>query len=299
MSISAHQVKALRERTGAGLMDCKRALMSVNGDLEQAILAMRKSGQALADKKSNRIAAEGVVLIRITEDKTQGTLVEVNCETDFVTKQRLFLEFAHAVAECVLRTAPADLAALGTTPTVMEDQPITLEAYRHAMISKMGENIHIRRFRMMRAKNGGQVAGYVHNGSYIGVLLEMTGGNKDCAHDIAMHIAASSPLAIDKSGIPSETLAKEREIFRARAADSNKPAAIQEKMIDGQMEKYMRQHTLLGQPFIKDADQSVAQVLRAASATVTDFARFEVGEGQEKRSDNFVDEVMAQAQGKG
>ncbi len=293
MEISASQVKTLRERTGAGFMDCKRALVAASGNVEQAVEAMRKSGQAKADKKAGRIAAEGTVLMHITDDQQHGALVEINCETDFVAKQQIFREFAKSVTECVLLTAPADLDALTATPITVAHQSQTIDAHRRDMIVKTGENISIRRFRIMSAANGGQVAGYVHGGR-IGVLLTMKSGDKHCAHDIAMHIVASAPVAIDESGIPSATLDKEREIFRARAADSNKPPAIQEKMIIGQMKKYMQQITLSGQPFVKDPDQSVAQVLKAANATVVDYVRFEVGEGIEKRIDNFVDEVMAQ-----
>jgi len=288
--ITASQVKELRERTGAGMMDCKKALGETNGDMDEAIALLRKKGAASAEKKAGRIAAEGVVEIAINPEGSRGVLIEVNCETDFVAKDGSFQTFASALAQLVLDKAPASVDALNELPM---GAGTTVESARQELIAKIGENISIRRF---HAIEGGhqEVAGYVH-GTRIGVLVGMT-GSQNLGRDIAMHIAASRPVCISEADMPGDVLARERDIYTAQAAESGKPAEIVEKMVDGRVKKFLKENTLLGQPFVKNPDQSVGELLSKESASVTSMLRFEVGEGLEKRADDFVAEVMAQAQ---
>jgi len=288
MQISAAMVKELRERTGAGMMECKKALTESNGDMEAAIEAMRISGQAKAAKKSGRIAAEG--LISVARNDSGAAMVEINCETDFVSKGDDFKDFCTQIAQGALNAKPVDLAALMTT-TLPSGQ--TVEEYRSTMIGKIGENMNVRRVALY-ANPDHQLGVYLH-GTRIGVLVEMNGGSDELAKDIAMHIAASRPVCVDESQVPSELLDKEREIFKAQAAESGKPADIIEKMVVGRINKYLKEITLLGQPFVKDPDQTIQKLLQAAGAQVLRFERFEVGEGIEKKSENFADEVMQQA----
>ena len=291
MSISAATVKELRERTGAGMMECKKALVESDGDIEAAIEAMRKSGQAKAAKKSGRVAAEGVVVIELAGDGKHGVLVEINCETDFVAKDANFSAFAAAVAKTALASAAADAAALAEEP-LAGDPATTVNAAREALIAKIGENVQVRRLVRFEGVEG-ILYSYRH-GVRIGVVVELIGGDETLGHDIAMHVAASNPLCLSADEVPAEQLEKEREIFRAQAADSGKPAAIIDKMIEGRMHKFLAEVTLLGQPFVKDPDHSVEQLLKQAGARVRRFARVEVGEGIEKRIENFAEEVMAQ-----
>lgn len=290
MQISASIVKELRERTGAGMMECKKALQETGGDLDAAVEAMRKSGAAKAEKKAGRIAAEGIILIRQNPKLNRAAIVEVNCETDFVAKDANFKTFANRVADLIESKQPADLEALKNLTAGVGR---TLETERLELVAKIGENISIRRFEVI-ACTGDNIGAYLH-GVRIGVLVDIDGGDPELAKDIAMHIAASRPVCVDESGIPAEMLAREREIYRAQAADSGKPAAIIEKMIAGKARKFINENTLLGQPFVKDSDQTVAAVLQTNSARVLTFIRYEVGEGLEKKVDNFVEEVMAQA----
>lgn len=294
MQITAAMVKELRERTGAGMMECKQALVDESGDIEAAVENLRKKGQAKADKKAGRIAAEGVIGLALSADGTSGALVEVNSETDFVAKQDEFRQFADKVAERVLDERPEDLGALLTLAfEAGSDQSI--EERIRDMLMRIGENITVRRFQVM-ASDGGHVGSYVHGGR-IGVLVDVVGADGTVGKDIAMHVAASRPLAVSESDMPAGALDKEREILVAQVADSGKPPEIQEKMISGRLKKYLGEVTLLGQPFVKDPDQSVEKFLASAGAKVEAFARFEVGEGIEKRSENFAEEVMAQVQG--
>ncbi len=293
MAITASMVKALRERTGAGMMDCKQALTEADGDLDSAAALLRKRGAASADRKAGRIAAEGVVASVLADDGSKGVLVEVNCETDFVAKDASFVAFARQVAECVFANEPADVEALSG---IRLGDDGTVEQARRELVGRIGENIGIRRFVKLTAGDGRQVAGYVH-GKRIGVLVEYAAQDPELGHDLAMHVAASRPLCVAESDVPAETLAKEREIYLAQAADSGKPPEIAEKMVAGRLKKYLKEVTLLGQPFVKDPDQSVGALLQARSAQVHGFVRFEVGEGLEKRTDDFVAEVMAQAKG--
>jgi translation elongation factor Ts (EF-Ts) len=292
MAITAALVKELRERTGAGMMECKAALVEANGDIEAAIEAMRKSGQAKAAKKSGRTTAEGVVMIRIAEDGKQGVMVEINCETDFVAKDSNFLAFAEAVTVAALSSGVADAEALASQ-TLADGN--TVDAAREALIAKIGENIQVRR--LVRFDGAEGVLYSYRHGVRIGVLVELVGGDETLGRDIAMHIAASNPMCISADQVPAATLDKEREIFRAQALGSGKPEAIVEKMIEGRVRKFLEEVTLLGQPFVKNPDQTVAQLLKQAGAEVRRFMRLEVGEGIEKKVENFAEEVMAQVRG--
>ncbi|QFY89072.1 elongation factor Ts [Magnetovirga frankeli] len=292
MAITAALVKELRERTGAGMMECKKALVETDGDIELAIENMRKSGQAKAAKKAGRVAAEGVIVIQQSADNRQGCMVEVNCETDFVAKDENFVSFAEAVAERVMGSDVADVETLMAL-LLRDGEGGTVEEARQALISKIGENMGVRRFARFSASSG-ELASYAH-GVRIGVMVELAGGNPDLARDIAMHIAATNPVCVDEDQVPAELLQKEREIIEAQSADSGKPAEIIEKMINGRIAKYLKEVTLLGQPFVKDPDTTVAKLLAKEGAKVVAFTRFEVGEGIEKKQENFAEEVMAQA----
>lgn len=289
-TISAALVKELRERTGAGMMECKAALTEANGDIEAAIEAMRKSGQAKAAKRSGRTAAEGVIVIRVAADGKSAVMVEINCETDFVAKDTNFLAFADAVAAAALAGTAQDAAGLASEP--LPDAGTTVESAREALIAKIGENIQVRRL-VRFAASAGQIHSYRH-GTRIGVLVELVGGDETLGRDLAMHIAASNPLCVTADEVPPETLAKEREIFKAQALASGKPEAIVDKMVEGRIRKFFEEVTLVGQPFVKNPEQSVGDLLKQAGASVRRFARLEVGEGIEKKVENFAEEVMAQ-----
>ncbi|MBT8127108.1 MAG: elongation factor Ts [Gammaproteobacteria bacterium] len=289
MQITAAMVKELRERTGSGMMECKKALQETDGDIDTAIENMRKAGLAKADKKAGRVAAEGRVAIKISDDGKTAVVIEVNCETDFVSGGDEFIGFAKDIAATVLANKPDSIEALIELPM---DGSQTIEERRKAMISKIGENIQVRRFEIMNADKGA-FGSYLH-GSRIGVLLEMENGNKDLIKDVAMHIAASRPICVTEDQVPAETLEKEREILVAQAKDSGKPDNIIEKMVDGRIRKYLAEVALVGQPFVKDPDKTVGALLKDEGATVSGFVRYEVGEGIEKKQENFADEVMAQ-----
>lgn len=286
MTVTPTMVKELRERTGAGMMECKKALVETGADMDAAIEVLRKSGQAKADKKAGRVAAEG--RIAVAERGKTAAIVEVNSETDFVAKDEHFTGFVEAVAEQVLAGQAANVEAL------MSEQLATgksVEATRAELVAKVGENISVRRFARLDAAD--------HLGSYthlarIGVLVSLRGGDEELARDIAMHIAASNPLTVDESGVPADTLERERRIFTEQAQESGKPAGIVEKMVAGKVAKFLKEITLKGQPFVKDPDIAVGKLLDGRGATVTGFVRFEVGEGIEKKQENFVEEVMAQ-----
>jgi len=287
--ITASQVKELRERTGAGMMDCKKALSETEGDMDAAIDLLRKKGAASAEKKAGRIAAEGVVQLAINEDASKGVMIEVNCETDFVAKDDSFQQFAADVSRVVMDEEPTSLEALGET-TLPSGQNV--EAARQALIAKIGENIAVRRFEVVSGASG-EVSGYLH-GTRIGVLVSVSGG-QELGRDVAMHVAATRPVCISEDDMPGDVLTREREIYSAQAAESGKSAEIIEKMVDGRVKKFLKENTLLGQPFVKNPDITVGRLLSDNSASVTTMLRFEVGEGLEKRSDDFVAEVMAQA----
>lgn len=287
--ITAALVKELRERTGSGMMDCKKALEEANGDIEAAVEAMRKAGLAKADNKAGRIAAEGAIIIRQAQHGKAIAMVEVNCETDFVSKGKDFQDFALAVADLILDKKPMDLNALLAMPLQGEK---SVDHVRRELVAKIGENINVRRF-VRYATRDGLLGSYLH-GTRIGVVVEMKRGDKQLVKDIAMHVAASKPICVRSDQVPTELVAKEREIYIAQAVDSGKPANIVDKMIEGRLRKYLAEVTLLGQPFVKDPDQNVEKLLSAANASVTAFERFELGEGIEKKSGNFAEEVMAQ-----
>lgn len=291
MAITAALVKELRERTGAGMMECKKALVEVDGDIEGAIELMRKTGLAKADKKAGRTAADGLIVVKSSADAKQSVMVEVNCETDFVTKGDDFKNFCDEVAQITLDTQPADLDAL-LAASMSGGESVADTCKR--LITKIGENMSVRRFQLF--STDGLLASYLH-GARIGVMVDMTGGGVELARDIAMHIAASNPSAVDESEVDPVLIEKEKVIFTAQALESGKPAEIVEKMIGGRIKKYLKEITLVGQPFVKNPDQTVEQLLKDAGATVNGFTRFEVGEGIEKKVENFADEVMAQVKG--
>ena len=292
-NITAVMVKELRERTGSGMMECKKALGETGGDLDAAVELMRKAGLAKADKKSGRTAAEGRISIKLSEDGKRAAIVEVNSETDFVAKGDDFVEFANNVAQAALDAGVGSLDEL--LGAKISSTGATVEETRRELIAKIGENINVRRFEGFASENG-QVASYLH-GTRIGVLVELIGGNPELGKDIAMHIAASKPISVDETGVSTEILAKEREIARAQAEAEGKPANIVEKMVEGKVKKFLGEVTLVGQPFVKDPDQNVGKLLKDNNARVARFVRFEVGEGIEKTESNFAQEVMAQVRG--
>ena len=293
MQITASMVKELRERTGSGMMECKKALQEAEGNIDVAIENMRKSGMAKADKKSGRVAAEGRVVIAISDDGKKAAVVEVNCETDFVSGGDDFLSFVSAIAKTALDNQPADIAAL--SEMTLDGSSETIEEARKAKIVKIGENIQLRRFELRVTENG-KFGSYLH-GARMGVLVEMENGNDDLIKDVAMHIAASNPICVSEADVSAELLEKEKDILRAQALESGKPADIVEKMLAGRIRKYLAEITLLGQAFVKNPDITVETLLSDAGATVITFVRFEVGEGIEKKVENFADEVMAQVNG--
>ena len=289
MAITAALVKELRERTGAGMMECKKMLTETDGDIDAAIEELRKRGAAQADKKAGRIAAEGTIVTLV--DGSKAVAVEVNSETDFSAKDEFFVAFSKQVAQSILTNSPADVDALASSPV---EGGQTVEEARQALIQKIGENITVRRFEIVEAGDGEVVGAYQH-GNKISVLVRLASGSEELAKDVAMHVAASNPVCISSEQVPAELLEKEREIFSAQAAESGKPAEIMEKMVDGRIRKYLNEVTLLGQSFVKDPDTTVEKLLKSAGAEVKQFVRYEVGEGIEKKEDDFVSEVMAQA----
>jgi len=294
MAITASLVKELRERTGSGMMECKKALVETNGDIEAAIEMMRKSGQAKAAKKAGRTAAEGIIVIKFSDDGNKAAMVEVNCETDFVAKDDNFTSFVDAVAERVLASAAGSVEELLNEP-LHDGEETTVNTAREALIVKIGENMNVRRFERFATENG-QLASYRH-GVRIGVVVELEGGGEALGKDIAMHIAATNPMCISADDVPAEALNKEREIFKAQALESGKPENIVDKIVDGRVRKYLSEITLLGQAFVKDPDITVEKLLANDEARVVAYKRFEVGEGIEKKKENFAEEVMAQIGG--
>jgi len=273
------------------MMECKKALVETDGDIDAAIESMRKSGQAKAAKKAGRTAADGVVVVAISEDSGAAVMVEVNCETDFVAKDANFAAFAEKVAARALASGAADLEALEDMP-LEDDGGTNIAQAREALVAKIGENVQLRRLVRFDGVKGGLYS-YRH-GVRIGVLVEMEGGDATLGKDMAMHVAASNPMCVDADAVPTEILEKEKEIFRAQALESGKPEKIVEKIIEGKVRKYLEEVTLLGQAFVKDTDVTVEKLLAKAGAKVLRFARIEVGEGIEKKQENFADEVMAQ-----
>ncbi len=289
MAITASMVKDLRERTGAGMMECKKALVATEGDIEKAIDNMRKSGAAKAEKKAGRTAAEGLMIIKISEDGKQAAMVEVNCETDFVAKDDNFTAFANAIADRILTDTPSDLDTLLASP-LHEGEATTIEEARQALVSKIGENMNVRRFKYLTTEH--QFSHYLH-GVKIGVVVELKGGDTTLARDIAMHIAAQNPVCLLESDVPAELIAKERDIIATQAQNSGKPENIIEKMVDGQMKKFLADITLLGQKFVKDPKQTIAELTKSNDAEVLSYVRLEVGEGIEVKKEDFAAEVAA------
>ena len=287
--ITAAMVKELREKTDAPMMECKKALSEAGGDLGKAEEILRVKLGNKASKAASRVTAEGIVGVHLSADGRVAAMVELNCETDFVAKNDDFQAFAKSVAALVAQAAPADVDAL--SGLALDGVPV--EERRKTLIGKIGENMTIRRF--VRVAAAGRVASYVHGGSRIGVLVDVEGGDEALAKDLAMQIAASKPVSLDRTGVPAELVEKERSIAAAKAAESGKPAEIVAKMVEGSVQKYLKEVTLLGQPFVKDDKQTVEQLLKARGARVHSFTLYVVGEGIEKKQTDFAAEVAAQA----
>ncbi len=290
MTITASQVKELRERTGAGMMECKKALVESGGDIDAAQDLLRKKGQAKADKKAGRIAAEGRIELASGDDS--AALVEVNCETDFVAKDENFLEFARQVAVAALSSGISDVQAL-MAESIGED---ALEAVRKDLIAKIGENITVRRVAVVQPE--GELGEYLH-GTRIGVLVDVSGGDDSLRKDLAMHIAATNPRCVSVDDLPADEIEKERSLLAEQAAQEGKPPEIVERMVEGRLRKYLNEVTLLGQAFVKDPDISVGELVKQHGATVNRFVRLEVGEGIEKKVEDFAAEVKAQVEAQG
>jgi elongation factor Ts len=294
MAVTAEAVKALRERTGAGMMECKKALVEANGDLDAAAEAMRKAGLAKADKKASRVAAEGVIVLERSADGKRAAIVEVNCETDFVAREKDFQNFAGAVAQAVLEKNPADIEALGALPIAGGK---SVEDTRRELIAKIGENITVRRFQLLEAP--AVVGAYLH-GTRIGALVAMKTGDDAVAKDLAMHVAAINPARVAAADVPAEEVAREKGVFIEQAAqdpkNAGKPRELLEKIVEGKVRKWLNEITLLGQPFVKDDKQTVEQYLKKAGGEVQSFVRFEVGAGIEKKQEDFAEEVRKQVE---
>ncbi|PTQ89714.1 translation elongation factor Ts [Agitococcus lubricus] len=285
--ITASLVKELRERTGLGMMECKKALTEAGGDIEVAIDNLRKSGATKAAKKAGNVAAEGAILVANSADGKTSLLLEVNSQTDFVAKDANFTQFANKVAQIALANSTTDVAAISA---LSYDEGVSVEEARVALVQKIGENIQIRRATLVQ---GDIVATYVHSAK-IGVAVALTGGDTDLGRDVAMHIAASNPMVVNPADVPADILAREKEIYAAKARESGKPDNIVEKMIEGSLKKYLAEVSLTEQAFVKDPDVTVGALLKKAGATLNSFTRLEVGEGIEKKEVDFAAEVAAQ-----
>ncbi|ABQ13687.1 translation elongation factor Ts [Dichelobacter nodosus] len=292
MAVSAQLVKQLRERTGAGMMECKKALTETNGDIDAAIELMRKTGMAKADKKASRVAAEGTLVVSISDDQKQATLLEANCETDFVAMGDEFQEFAGKTVELVRAKAIADVDALLAAEY---EAGKTVDDRRRELIAKIGENMALRRFVTLSSQDG--IIGHYVHGNRIGVLVELKGGDAELAKDIAMHVAATNPIALDAASLPQDFLDKENEIHRAKFEQSGKPAHVIDMMLEGAMKKLFSEVVLLNQKFVKNPEQSIEDLLKSHKATIIQYVRYELGEGIEKEETDFAAEVMAQAKG--
>ena len=289
MAITASLVKELRERTGAGMMECKKSLVETDGDIEAAIEHMRKTGLAKADKKASRTAAEGKLTIAISDDAKKAVMLEVNCETDFVAMGDAFIDFCNTVAGQIMASDPADVEALlalnyADTDTSIDD---TLKG----MVAKIGEKMSVRRFQVLSTE--GLLGQYIH-GNKIGVVVDLKGGDDALAKDIAMHVAATNPNALNAQSLSADLIAKETEIAKAEALNSGKPEKIIDKIVEGKMKKFIKDNTLLGQSFVKDPDITIEKLAKDANAEILGFTRIAVGDGIEKKQENFAEEVMAQ-----
>lgn len=283
--ITAGMVKELRERTGLGMMDCKKALVEADGNLEQAIEDLRKASGLKAAKKAGRTAAEGIVMAKVADDSSYAVMIEVNSETDFVARDDNFLSFANSILETAFAKKESSVEAINASG---------VEAAREALVQKIGENISLRRIQILETADGA-VGSYVHSNNRIAVLVQLKGGDAVLARDIAMHIAASNPLVVRAADLSQELLEKEREIYTAQAAESGKPADIVAKMVEGRVRKYVAEVTLLDQQFVKDPELTISALVKKAGADVVSFVRYEVGEGIEKEVVDFAEEVKAQA----
>lgn len=288
-AITAAMVKTLREKTDAPMMECKKALTEADGNMDRAEEILRVKLGNKASKASSRIAAEGIVAIHVSDDRKLAAMIEINCETDFVAKNEEFIEFANTCARLVAEAQPADVDAL----SALSIGSSTVEQTRTALVGKIGENMSLRRF--VRVPAEGEISSYIHGGSKIGVLVDLVGGDGELGRDLAMHIAATKPKAIDRDAVPADDVARERSIAEQKAAESGKPADIVAKMVEGSVQKYLKEVTLLGQPFVKDDKVSVDKLLAQRKARVAAFTLYLVGEGIEKRSADFAAEVAAQA----
>jgi elongation factor Ts len=287
-AITASMVKELREKTDAPMMECKKALSEAEGDLQRAEEILRIKLGNKASKAASRVAAEGVIAIHVTPDAATAAIIEVNCETDFVAKNDDFLGFASALAQLVVTQDPPDVAALSALE--LDGKPV--DQVRTALVGKIGENVSIRRFSRIAAN--GRIASYLHGGARIGVVVDVSGGDEGLAKDLAMHVAAHKPVALSREDVPAELIAKERSIAEQKAAESGKPAEIVAKMVDGTVQKFLKEVTLLGQPFVKDDKQTIEQLLKSRQARVNRFQLYVVGEGIEKKQSDFAAEVAAQ-----
>jgi elongation factor Ts len=288
-NITAKMVKELRDRTGAGMMECKKALINSSGDMDKAVEEMRKAGQAKADKKSSRIAAEGVITLSISEDNKTVNMMEINCETDFVAKDENFLAFVKTLSDLSLQNYSGSVEEFYNSK---HSSGKTVEETRLELVSKVGENVKIRRIQSINADNS-YIGHYMH-GSKIGVVVVLEKQNNELAKDICMHIAAMKPIALNSNDISPEDLDKEREIYLAQAKESGKPEDIVQKMVDGRIKKYISEVTLIDQAFVKDNEVTIGKLLENNNNNILSFHRLEVGEGVEKKDENFADEVMAQ-----
>ncbi|MDF1796998.1 MAG: translation elongation factor Ts [Coxiellaceae bacterium] len=290
--ITAAMVKELRERTGAPMMKCKKFLQEAEGDMDAAITAMRKADPKAADKRADKVAAEGIIRVAVSEDGKKAWIAEINCETDFVARDENFTQYADQLMQRIVAEGVTDAeAAMAVAYAAGEDK--TFEQARQELVAKIGENVKLRRLDVLQSE--GLVGSYLH-GDRIGVVAAVNPANADVAKDIAMHVAACNPNVVSGDDMPQEVLKAERDIYVAQAAESGKPAEIVEKMVEGRVKKFLKENSLLGQPFVKDPNQSVEAMLKANGDTkVTGFVRYEVGEGIEKKADNFAEEVMAQA----
>ena len=286
-SISASMVKELRERTGLGMMDCKKALADADGDMDKAIEDLRKASGLKAAKKASRVAAEGIVMTQVAEDGNYGTIIEINSETDFVARDDNFLAFSKDVLNLAFANSDADVDALLSSG---------VEDLREKLVQKIGENVNVRRVDRLQFDNADQgiVESYVHSNNRIAVLISLKGGDEALARDIAMHIAAVNPMVVRPEDVPEEVLAKESEIYSAQARESGKPEEIIEKMISGRLRKFISEVSLLEQPFVKDPEMNVTSLLKESGADIVKFVRYEVGEGIEKEEEDFAAEVAAQ-----
>jgi len=293
MAITAADVKKLREATDCGMMECKNALKEVDGDFDKAVDFLRKKGLSKAEKKSDRVAAEGMIQVKLSDDGQRAIMVEINSETDFVARDTNFVEFVEQVSKAALENEVSEVSMF---ETIQIDGDKTVEVARQELVGRIGENVKLRRVAYLSTTDG-KIGSYVHSNKRIGVIVALKGGDDILAKDIAMHIAAAKPIVVSEEQVPSDVVAKEREIFTAQAIESGKPENIAQKMVEGRIRKFLAEVSLVGQPFVKDPNVTIAELLKKQNASVEEFVRFELGEGIEKKEEDFAKEVMSQVQG--